>query len=199
MLRYKIRCRFFAELFAGLGGAGVTGSISGIIAVGGSVLGRRVATGTSRRTSLGGAFAADTVPGIAVRTISPPGRISLAVTVGQSGSVARRAVLGDAFGTVLGAGLAVHFAVISGTAGFAGGISGGTGSGIAAEIFTVARSPGENISGIAGSIFIRSGAFTFITGKFAEVMRLLDGLRGSTGRKEVIGCFTGGCSGIAGT
>ena len=72
----------FTQLLAGFGGAGITSVVPGIVAVGGGVLGGRVATGASRRTGLGGAFAADSAAAGRSGAVGPARRMGFAVTVG---------------------------------------------------------------------------------------------------------------------
>ena len=108
---------FFAELFAGFGRTGVTGAVPGIIAVGGGVLGGRVATGASRRTSLGGAFAANGAAAGRSGAVGPARRMGFAVTVGQ----AFRITIGTAFFSTFAANAVAGIAVrpISPTGGVA--------------------------------------------------------------------------------
>ena len=72
----------FTQLLAGFGGAGITSAVPGIVAVGGGVLGGRVASGASRRTSLGGAFAANGAAAGRSGAVGPARRMGFAVTVG---------------------------------------------------------------------------------------------------------------------
>lgn len=113
----------------------------------------------------------------------------MGIAVSQAGGISRGTGFGNTFGTVQSSGLAVHFAVISGTAGFACRISARTSGCIAAQIFPVAGTAGENITGRAGSIFIFGRTSAVITGNLAEIKGFYFSSRGNTFGKQTVKFF----------